>query len=67
MGGDENIYSGAKYGFDPTYGKDENYGEGFVGGSYGHDFSSSQFGLTTDPRTSNQLKAVSDKLKESVL
>ena len=62
MGGDENIYSGAKYGFDPTYGKDENYGEGFVGGSYGHDFSSSQFGLTTDPRTSNQLKAVSDKL-----
>lgn len=52
----ENFYSGADYGFTPEYGKE------FSTNMTSYKFPVSQFGLTTDPRTSAQLKAVSDKL-----
>ncbi len=51
------FYAGADYGLDPTYGTEWSLG---MGPQYR--FPVSQFGFTTDPRTSNQLKAVSDKL-----
>ena len=50
----ENFYDGADYGLDPDHGED------FLGFSYR--FPAEQFGLPTDPRTANQIKAVSDKL-----
>jgi len=50
----ENFYSGADYGLDPSY------GESFLG--FGYRFPTEQFGIPTDPRTANQIKAVSDKL-----
>ncbi len=53
-----NFYAGADYGLDSNYGK----GDTFLGFESEYRFPVSQFGLTTDPRTSNQLKAVSDKL-----
>ncbi|PIN89887.1 hypothetical protein COU60_02220 [Candidatus Pacearchaeota archaeon CG10_big_fil_rev_8_21_14_0_10_34_76] len=54
----ENFYDGAGYGLDPTYGRSENYGDLFTG----YRISAGQFGFPTDPRSANQLKAVSDKL-----
>ncbi len=53
MGGDHNFYGGSS-----DYMKSPEYGESFVG----YQEKSSVFGLTTDPRSANQLKAVSDKL-----
>lgn len=52
-----NLYAGADYGFDSKYGKEFSTG---VGPGYGT--SSGVFGITTDPRTANQLQAVSNKL-----
>ena len=57
---DNNIYRGTDYGFDPTYGLSESYGESFLG-VYPR-VSVAQIGIATDPRSANQLKAVSDKL-----
>lgn len=54
MAGDINFYGGADYKLEP---KDN---ENFLGFEYR--FPASQFGVPTDPRTSNQIKAVSDKL-----
>ncbi|MCH7568096.1 MAG: hypothetical protein IIA87_01625 [Nanoarchaeota archaeon] len=50
----ENFYAGADYGLD------SDYGESFLG--FGYRFPTEQFGIPTDPRTANQIKAVSDKL-----
>ncbi|HLF53706.1 MAG TPA: hypothetical protein VI544_00845 [Candidatus Nanoarchaeia archaeon] len=52
MSGDY-FYEGADYGFDPAYGG--------VSQTYSYD-ESKGIGMATDPRTANQLKAVSDKL-----
>ena len=52
-------YNG-NYDFSPSYGLDESYGKNFLGFDYR--FPVSQFAVTTDPRTSNQIKAVSDKI-----
>jgi len=54
MGDYKNIYSGVDFGLEP------NYGDNFLGFDYR--FPSSVFGVPTDPRTANQIKAVSDKL-----
>ncbi|MFH1290815.1 MAG: TIM barrel protein, partial [Nanoarchaeota archaeon] len=53
----ENFYAGADYGLDPNYAA-----EFSTGVSPDYRFPTSRFGITTDPRTANQLKAVSDKL-----
>ena len=55
--GNFNIYPGADYGFDPGF-----KGESGINFSPGYGVGASQFGVTTDPRTAAQLKAVSDKL-----
>ena len=47
------FYSGAGYGI-------SGYNEPFINTKYR--FAPSEFGLPTDPRTANQIKAVSDKL-----
>ena len=53
----ENFYAGADYGLDPDY------AQGFSTGlSPQYRYPVSSFSVTTDPRTANQLKAVSDKL-----
>src|SRR3989344_8943953 len=52
-----NFYAGADYGFDPNYGK-----EFSLGLSKEYRFSRGRFGFTTDPRTANQVAAVSQKL-----
>jgi len=52
-----NFYAGADYGFDSNYGK-----EFSLGLSKEYSFSPGQFGFTTDPRTANQVAAVSQKL-----
>ncbi|MFH1802757.1 MAG: hypothetical protein ABH864_04915 [archaeon] len=52
----ENFYAGADYGLDA------NYAQGFSSGVSSYRYPVSSFGVTTDPRTANQLKAVSDKL-----
>jgi sugar phosphate isomerase/epimerase len=52
-----NFYAGADYGMDSSYGKEWGIGYGSGEGP-----SVSEFGFTTDPRTANQIKAVSDKL-----
>src|SRR3989344_5043990 len=54
MGGYESFYEGAGYAQTSESGGD------FQG--FGYRVPTSQFGLTTDPRTANQIKAVSDKL-----
>lgn len=51
------FYSGADYGFDSSYGN-----ESFLGYSGNMRFPASSFAVTTDPRVSSQLKAVSDKV-----
>lgn len=53
-----NIYPGANYGLDSEYAKDN----GFSDFGSGYRFPTSSFALATDPRTANQLKAVTDKL-----
>ena len=53
MGGDHQFYGGAT-----DYMKPAEYGESFVG----YQEKAGVFGLTTDPRSANQIKAVSDKL-----
>ncbi len=60
MASTENIYHGSGFGFDPTYGLSETYGESFLGFEYR--IPSSQFGFPTDPTTANQLQAVSAKI-----
>jgi len=55
--GSVNFYAGADYGLDSEYGGDFTT-QVFPDARY----PASQFGFTTDPRTANQLKAVSDKL-----
>ncbi len=59
----ENIYR-SKYGFDSSidaaYGLSESYGESFLGFDYR--IPTKEFGFPSDPRTSNQLQAVSQKL-----
>src|SRR3989344_8593353 len=52
-----NFYSGADYGLDPDFGKDFSAG---VMPSYRP--TTANFGFPSDPRTSNQLAAVSQKL-----
>lgn len=55
--GSSNFYAGADYGLSPTYSGD------FSTGLFPkYRFSAGQFGIPTDPRSANQLKAVSDKL-----
>ncbi len=56
MAGYHSFYSGADYGLDP------NYGELFKDAKIGYRFASSTFGFPTDPRTANQVQAVSNKL-----
>ncbi|MEK6800794.1 MAG: hypothetical protein AABY05_02575 [Nanoarchaeota archaeon] len=55
--GDENFYPGADYGMDSGYNKDYSLG---VQDPY--QFKASYFGLTTDPRSANQITEVSKKL-----
>ena len=52
--GDNNLYSGANYGTDSSYGKDSF--------DFQYKFPASQFGVTTDPRNANQLVELSKKL-----
>ncbi len=52
-----NFYAGADYGTDPNYGKDF-----YLNLSPEYRFAPSEFGVPSDPRQVNQLKAVSDKL-----
>jgi sugar phosphate isomerase/epimerase len=55
-----NFYEGAKYGLEPsTSGK---YAEGSLSPFVGYKLPMGTFGVTTDPRTANQIKAVSDKI-----
>lgn len=56
MGDDYNFYGGAKYPMDSG----SNYGSSTAG--FGYNAPASSFGLTTDPRSANQIKAVSDKI-----
>tara|TARA_Y100000034_G_scaffold135503_1_gene207676 strand:- start:1646 stop:3517 length:1872 start_codon:yes stop_codon:yes gene_type:complete len=61
---DTNTYStqmhpGADYGLDPKL----NYSDSFIGDINGRRLPAGDFGFTTDARTANQVKAVSDKLK----
>lgn len=60
MGDTENFYYGSKFGFDPTYGIAENYGDSFLGLDYRP--ATGQLGVNTDPFTANQLAKVSDKI-----
>ncbi len=60
MANTENFYQGRGYGFDKAYNISETYGDTFLNIDYR--FPSSQFGFPTDPRTANQLDAVSKKL-----
>jgi len=53
-----NLYPGANYGLDSEYAKDN----GFSDMGTGYRFAPSTFALATDPRTANQIKAVTDKL-----
>src|SRR3989339_316912 len=53
-----NFYAGADYGLDPDFGK----GESFLGFETSYRTPAGQFGLTTDPRSANQLGEVSKKL-----
>ncbi|MBU0466818.1 MAG: hypothetical protein KKF39_04025 [Nanoarchaeota archaeon] len=57
VGYSENFYAGADYGLDPDYAGDLSTG---IFPNYR--FPASSLGVATDPRTANQLKAVSDKL-----
>jgi hypothetical protein len=54
-----NIYPGANYGFNPSYGLNDDYGT-FLG--MGYRSPTAQFGLSTDPRTANQIEMVSKKM-----
>ncbi len=56
MAGDESFYEGASF-----YGRNANYGN-FIGVRQ----PSSAFSISTDPRTANQLKAVSEKISSGV-
>ena len=56
----ESIYKGSGFGFGPTYGINENYGESFLGFDYRTP--TSHFGFPTDPTTANQLQSVSNKI-----
>ena len=58
MGNYPGIYRGADYGFDAPYEKDP-FGAPI---SDRYSVKTGQFGITTDPRSANQLKEVSDKL-----
>ena len=49
------FYAGADYGLDSNYGNDFSL-------NFGYRMPVSQFGIPADPRTANQLKAVSDRL-----
>jgi sugar phosphate isomerase/epimerase len=53
-----NFYAGADYGLDPNFA--DEYSTGIAPGTYG--FKTGQFGITTDPRTSAQLREVTSKL-----
>lgn len=57
MAGDQNFYGGGKYGLDSE-------GDRFLG--FEDRPAISRFGMPTDPRLANQLKAVSDKLSTGV-
>ncbi len=50
-----NLYAGADYGFDSKYGKEFSVNSGYK-------INAGSFGITTDPRSANQLQAVSNKL-----
>ncbi|MEK6855374.1 MAG: hypothetical protein AABX73_04085 [Nanoarchaeota archaeon] len=56
-GNSANFYAGADYGFDSSYGK-----EFSLNMDAGYNFPASQFALTTDPRSANQLLETSKKL-----
>lgn len=55
-----NFYGGANYGLEPVYG--DKSSPMFVG----YNLPQSAFGVPTDPRTANQIKAVSDKINTGV-
>lgn len=56
--GKENFYLGANYGLDPNMGSEDK----FLGFDTSYRIPANQIGITTDARSANQLKAVSDKL-----
>ena len=60
----DNVYKNKGYGFDSsinaTYGVSESYGESFLGMDYR--IPARDFGFPSDPRTANQLQAVSQKI-----
>ncbi|MBS3090833.1 sugar phosphate isomerase/epimerase [Candidatus Pacearchaeota archaeon] len=58
---DENFYNGAR---SSSYGSSEKYGESFFGPEYRA--SAGSFAVTTDPRTANKLKDVSNKLNTGI-
>ncbi len=64
MGGTEEFYYGSGFGFDPTYGIGENYGESFLGMDYR--FPAGQFGVPSNPIGSNILKTVSDRISTGI-
>jgi len=57
---DENFYRGSGFGFSPTYGLKEDYGESFL--KFDYRTPAGQIGPATDVRTANQLQQVSAKI-----
>ncbi|MDP1695516.1 MAG: hypothetical protein Q8L29_01230 [archaeon] len=55
MAGYHSMYGGADYGLNPDYGKDFGQSIEYTGVS--------DFALSTDPRTANQIKAVAEKIR----
>ena len=51
------FYPGVDYGLDPEHGSEEGYSK-----NISPTIPAGSFGISTDPRLGNQLKAVSDKL-----
>ncbi len=64
MAGKEEFYYGSGFGFDPTYGLKEDYGESFLGFDYR--VPASNIGVPSNPIGSNILKNVSDRISTGV-
>lgn len=64
MAGTEEFYYGGGFGFDPTYGINEKYGESFLGFDYR--FPAHQFGVPSNPIGSNILKTVSERISTGI-
>ena len=56
------FYEGTDYGFDPTFGDSPSTGENFLGFNEANRVPAALLGVATDPRSANQLKALSDKI-----